>query len=109
VNLGRGYAAVVRHLRANGVMRGVIASGTTLTSMRWLPRRGRFADGLAPIWPAVLAPRRSTSGAIGAEESDGDTLLTAAENGDGKQMHVVAYDFGIKENILRMLRARTAA
>ena len=33
----------------------------------------------------------------------GDSLLTAAENGDGEKLHVVAYDFGIKENILRML------
>jgi carbamoyl-phosphate synthase small subunit len=33
----------------------------------------------------------------------GDSLLTAALGDDEKQMHVVAYDFGIKENILRML------
>jgi carbamoyl-phosphate synthase small subunit len=32
----------------------------------------------------------------------GDKLLPAARGSD-KQMHVVAYDFGIKENILRML------
>ena len=33
----------------------------------------------------------------------GDFLLTPAIGEDSKPLHVVAYDFGIKENILRML------
>ncbi len=95
--------AVVRHLRANGVMRGVIASGETLdeTALVAKARAIRKMDGtdLASVvttkaiyeWSAA-EPRNQT----------GDKLLPAA-SGPESQFHVVAYDFGIKENILRML------
>ena len=94
--------AVVRHLRANGVMRGVIASGEDLRAQdlveraRSIPRMdGRdLASGVSTekiyTWDAQ-EPRNQT----------GDSLL--GSHSKAEPMHVVAYDFGIKENILRML------
>ena len=96
--------AVVRHLRANGVMRGVIASGENLdvdalvAKARAIPKME--GTDLASVVTTKVAyewnadePRNYT----------GDPLLSPAEHGDDTQLHVVAYDFGIKQNILRML------
>ena len=45
--------AVVRHLRANGVMRGVIASTARIwMPRRWWRRRGRSGRWMARILPA---------------------------------------------------------
>ena len=95
--------AVVRHLRANGVMRGVIASGEGLVAdeliakARALPKMNgsdlaRVVSTKVPYTWDATEPRNQT----------GDTLLGAGIEG-AEPMHVVAYDFGIKENILRML------
>jgi carbamoyl-phosphate synthase small subunit len=98
--------AVVRHLRTHGVMRGVIASGENLDADVLVAKAKaiRKMDGtdLASVvttkaiyqWDAS-EPRNQT----------GDPLLPAAEVGSeaGEPLHVVAYDFGIKQNILRML------
>src|SRR5580704_2848098 len=91
--------AVVRHLRANGVMRGVIASGGNLDADALVAkaRSIRKMDGTdlasvvttkAPYQWDASEPRNLT----------GDAFLSKAEGGS-EQMHVVAYDFGIKENI----------
>src|SRR6202165_5958573 len=96
--------AVVRHLRANGVMRGVIASGENLDTDALVAkaRSIRKMDGtdLASVVSTKVVYEWSDAE---PKNQTGDKLLTAAEHADGKQMHVVAYDFGIKENILRML------
>jgi carbamoyl-phosphate synthase small subunit len=96
--------AVVRHLRSNGVMRGVIASGENLDVDALVAK----ARAIKKMEGTDLASVVSTKVAYEWDANEpknqtGDSLLTAAENSDGKQMHVVAYDFGIKENILRML------
>ena len=99
--------ALVRHLRTNGVMRGVIST------------RASDADALVARARAIrkmdgtdLARVVSTKSAYEFDASDGrnqtgDSLLpgdTPLENaGTRKHLHVVAYDFGIKHNILRML------
>ena len=99
--------ALVRHLRTNGVMRGVIST------------RASDADALVARARAIrkmdgtdLARVVSTKSAYEFDASDGrnqtgDSLLpgdTPLENaGARKHLHVVAYDFGIKHNILRML------
>jgi carbamoyl-phosphate synthase small subunit len=92
--------ALVRHLRKNGVMRGVISTvesnpdvlvekarairkmdGTDLASVVSTKDRYEFEhDGSDPLQPGGGSP------------------LPAAD------LHVVAYDYGIKKNILRMLR-----
>ncbi|MGA7524862.1 MAG: glutamine-hydrolyzing carbamoyl-phosphate synthase small subunit [Acidobacteriaceae bacterium] len=93
--------ALVRHLRNNGVMRGVISTiesnpdvlvekarairkmdGTDLASVVTTKDRYEFEhDGPDPLPQSEPAPP-----------------LPAAD------LHVVAYDYGIKKNILRMLR-----
>src|SRR5580658_8667189 len=96
--------AVVRHLRSNGVMRGVIASGDNLdvdalvAKARSIPKM----DGtdLASVVSTKVAYEWDANE---PKNQTGDAFLTPAIEGDAKQMHVVAYDFGIKENILPML------
>ena len=95
--------AVVRHLRANGVMNGVIASGETLD----LPALIERARSLKKMEGTDLASMVSTKAAYtwNADEprnQTGDRLLGVTDE-SSDPMHVVAYDFGIKENILRML------
>ena len=96
--------AVVRHLRANGVMRGVIASGDNLDVDALVAK----ARSIQKMEGTDLASAVSTKEAYKWDSSEpknqtGDALLTAAVEDGTDQLHVVAYDFGIKENILRML------
>ncbi|MCU1324041.1 MAG: carbamoyl-phosphate synthase, small subunit [Acidobacteriaceae bacterium] len=96
--------AVVRHLRANGVMRGVIASGENLDVEVLVAK----AKSIRKMDGTDLASGVSTKTIYQWSDKEpknqtGDKLLTQAIDESGKQMHVVAYDFGIKENILRML------
>jgi len=93
--------ALVRHLRTNGVMRGVIS--TKETNPEVLIQRAR---NLRKMDGTDLARVVSTKTAYKFDSDDvrnqtGDPLLPVCE--DKPLMHVVAYDFGIKQNILRML------
>ncbi len=95
--------AVVRHLRAHGVMRGVIASGDVLDEAALVAkaRAVRKMDGTdlaSVVSTRTIYEWTSTE----PKNQTGDKLLPSAE-GAGPEKHVVAYDFGIKENILRML------
>jgi carbamoyl-phosphate synthase small subunit len=95
--------AVVRHLRANGVMRGVIASGDNLDVDELVAR----ARAIKKMEGTDLASVVSTKEAYKWDASEpknqtGDSLLKSTVDGTDP-LHVVAYDFGIKENILRML------
>ena len=96
--------AVVRHLRAHGVMRGVIASGENLDADALVAkaRAIRKMDG-TDLASVVSTKTMYEWNSAEPKNQTGDPLLSAAEHTDDKQMHVVAYDFGIKENILRML------
>ena len=96
--------AVVRHLRANGVMRGVIASGDNLDLDALVAK----ARSIKKMEGTDLASVVSTKEAYKWDSSEpknqtGDALLTPAVEDGTDPLHVVAYDFGIKENILRML------
>ena len=99
--------ALVRHLRNHGVMRGVIS--TTETDAEVLvqkARKIRKMDG------TDLARVVSTKSSYEFDASDprsemSDPLLAEGfiqkEKARERILHVVAYDFGIKQNILRML------
>jgi carbamoyl-phosphate synthase small subunit len=93
--------ALVRHLRNNGVMRGVISTRSTdVDALVAKARAIRKMDG------TDLAKVVSTKAIYHFDKNDpryqaDDPLLSSAI--DGPQLHVVAYDFGIKQNILRML------
>src|ERR1700676_2017448 len=93
--------ALVRHLRTHGVMRGVIST-VDLDADRLVEK----ARSLRKMDGTDLARVVSTKAVYHFDETDpryqaGDPLLSSAV--DGPKLHVVAYDFGIKQNILRML------
>jgi carbamoyl-phosphate synthase small subunit len=118
--------ALVRHLRTHGVMRGVIS--TTDLNPEALVQRAR---SIRKMDGTDLARVVSTKSSYEFDASDprsqmGDPLLPKDKYGDGfgslmktdlsisefgarlqdakaRNLHVVAYDFGIKQNILRML------
>jgi carbamoyl-phosphate synthase small subunit len=98
--------ALVRHLRTYGVMRGVISTAETNAEVLIQKARNiRKMDG------TDLAKVVSTKSVYTFDQNDrrnqsDDMLLSVALDlaAEGrKQLHVVAYDFGIKQNILRML------
>ena len=91
--------ALVRHLRTRGVMRGVLSVGKG--SRDELVARARNAPSMAGL---DLATRVSTSSSYSWDQpvtacSPSDPLAKPAE----QFCHVVAFDYGIKRNILRRL------
>ena len=95
--------AVVRHLRANGCLRGVLS--TDVSNPDALVAKARAHKTMAGTDLASVVTTKSvyTWDSTEAKNQTGDKLLPAADKTSAKQMHVVAYDFGIKQNILRML------
>ena len=94
--------AVVRHLRQHGVMRGIIASGESLNADDLVAK----ARAIRKMEGTDLASTVSTKSTYAWDAHEpknqtGDSLLGQRAAGD--ELHVVAYDFGVKENILRML------
>ncbi|HEV2173781.1 MAG TPA: glutamine-hydrolyzing carbamoyl-phosphate synthase small subunit, partial [Nitrospira sp.] len=97
--------ALVRHLRTHGVMRGVIS--TDVSNPDALVQRAR---NIRKMDGTDLAKVVSTKSIYEFDSNDGrnqagdrylpDSLVQSAKE---RQFHVVAYDFGIKHNILRML------
>jgi carbamoyl-phosphate synthase small subunit len=97
--------ALVRHLRARGTMRGVISS--IETDAEKLVAKAR---GIAKIDGMDLAKVVSTKSLYewDLENSGNQSDEPQEQDAESKQLpaprlHVVAYDFGIKRNILRML------
>jgi carbamoyl-phosphate synthase small subunit len=93
--------ALVRHLRTNGVMRGVISTKETNPDV--LVQRARSIRKMDGTDLARVVSTKSvyTFDAEDSRNQSGDPLLAPAH--DRPPLHVVAYDFGIKQNILRML------
>jgi carbamoyl-phosphate synthase small subunit len=97
--------AVVRHLRANGVMRGVLSTAVHDTDALVAKARAHKKMDGTDLASVVTTKTVYTWDAASPRNETGDKLLPAndaAAAAEG-QMHVVAYDFGIKQNILRML------
>jgi carbamoyl-phosphate synthase small subunit len=97
--------ALVRHLRTYGVMRGVISTKTDdEVALVQRARNIRKMDGtdLAKVVSTKAVYRFDSAD---ARNQSGDPLLAKDLVQDTKErkLHVVAYDFGIKHNILRML------
>jgi carbamoyl-phosphate synthase small subunit len=97
--------ALVRHLRINGAMRGVIS--TKETNVEKLVAKARSIKKMDGTDLARVVSTKSVY-SFGPDDElaqSGDPLLAGlAANEPGKPLlHVVAYDFGIKRNILRML------
>ena len=95
--------AIVRHLRNHGVMRGVISTremDADVLVQRAKEIRSMDGTDLASV---VSTRETYTFDDRSPHNETGDPLLPQAIANVGAQMHVVAYDFGIKQNILRML------
>ena len=97
--------ALVRHLRTYGAMRGVISTETV--DAEALVQKARAIRKMAGTDLARVVSTKSiyTFDSTDPRNQTGDPLLAKALVQDAKerQLHVVAYDFGIKINILRML------
>ncbi|MGC9222677.1 MAG: glutamine-hydrolyzing carbamoyl-phosphate synthase small subunit [Terracidiphilus sp.] len=98
--------ALVRHLRTKGVMRGVIATGASNPdALVQKARNIRKMDG-TDLARVVSTKTRYEFDATDPRSQMGDPLLAEGfiqKEEVRKRLHVVAYDFGIKQNILRML------
>ena len=97
--------ALVRHLRTHGVMRGVIS--TKVEDPEVLVQKAR---SIRKMDGTDLARVVTTTSIYEFDSDDernqsGSSLLPNSLESSSKaqQLHVVAYDFGIKHNILRML------
>ena len=95
--------AVVRHLRANGVMRGCLSTAVVdVEAVVAKARAHRKMDG-TDLASVVSTKETYSWGSDEPLNSTGDKYLPNMNAAAEEQMHVVAYDFGIKQNILRML------
>jgi carbamoyl-phosphate synthase small subunit len=97
--------ALVRHLRTQGVMRGVISTAETKVETLVAKARSiRKMDGtdLARVVSTKTVYTFDDKDELA--QSDDAMLAGSPTDKDGKRLlHVVAYDFGMKRNILRML------
>jgi len=101
--------ALVRHLRTHGVMRGVISTAETNAEKLVAKARSiRKMDGTDLA--RVVSTKTTYTFDAGDELAQSDDKMLAGspgatpEGAGGKPLlHVVAYDFGMKRNILRML------
>ncbi len=100
--------ALVRHLRTHGVMRGVLS--TAESNAQVLVQRARSIrkmDG-TDLARVVSTKEIYSFDASDSRNQSNDPLLDSGflateDLQERKLLHVVAYDFGIKQNILRML------
>ncbi len=89
---------LVRHLRSRGVMRGVLSNtGTPAEALIEKARQSPSMTGLD------LATRVSTKAAYEWDQPVTDCSPSERLKQAAQTYHVVAYDFGIKRNILRRL------
>lgn len=92
--------SLVRHLRSRGVMRGVLSTDTA--DVAKLVEKARQSPSMAGL---DLASRVSTTSTY--EWTEAVSPCSPSEHLPGKRAeldrHVVAFDFGIKRNILRRL------
>ena len=99
--------ALVRHLRTHGVMRGVISTNASdADALVQKARNIRKMDG-TDLARVVSTEASYEFDAADPRSQKGDPLLAEGfipkEETRKKILDVVAYDFGIKRNILRML------
>ncbi len=101
--------ALVRHLRTRGVMRGVIAHGEAANDPQALIEQARRWPGMDGL---DLAKEVTCQAPYVWEESIDSVWYDAASSLRPQSAvlsphgHIVAYDFGIKRNILRLLTSR---
>jgi carbamoyl-phosphate synthase small subunit len=95
--------ALVRHLRTYGVMRGVI-SCTELDVQKLVAQVRAIPKMDGTDLAQVVTTKRRYEWDLGSQEAVSRISTRVARSGEWTpRYHVVAYDFGIKHNILRML------
>lgn len=94
--------ALVRHLRNQGSMRGVISSIETDTE-RLLEKARSIPEMAGLDLASTVSTKQRYEWNRGIDACSPSELVGAAEEA---KYHVVAYDFGIKHNILRSLVQR---
>jgi carbamoyl-phosphate synthase small subunit len=98
--------ALVRHLRTHGVMRGVISTiESSPEALIQKARKIRKMDG-TDLARVVSTKSIYTFDSADSRNQTGDSYLATSflpQESAREHLHVVAYDFGIKLNILRML------
>ena len=95
--------AVVRHLRAHGVMRGCLSTEVSdPEALVGKARAHRSMEG-TDLASVVSTKQAYSWNSTEPRNETGDMLLPESNAAAHDEMHVVAYDFGIKQNILRML------
>lgn len=101
--------ALVRHIRQAGALRGVVSTDGTsseelISEARALPSMaGHELASQVTCAKQYHWERGSIPLAANYAQSSGDKNASGAKNAHEKRYKVVAYDFGIKQNILRML------
>ena len=98
--------ALVRHLRTHGVMRGVISTMETDTDVLVAKARSFPKMDGTDLAKVVSTKSIYTFDSADSRNQTGDPYLSTAfiqKEEVRSTLHVVAYDFGIKLNILRML------
>ena len=105
--------ALVRHIRTYGAMRAAISSSDPNPErLIALARSSRDMNGLDLAREVTCAePYHWTEGQDWWQPSSGETLengvvMSVNVRGEKRPFHVVAYDLGIKRNILRLLASR---
>jgi carbamoyl-phosphate synthase small subunit len=97
--------ALVRHLRNHGVMRGVIS--TVESDVDVLVQKARNIKKMDGTDLAKVVSTKAVyafdSGDARNQSDDRYLPNSPLQNAKERKLHVVAYDFGIKHNILRML------
>jgi carbamoyl-phosphate synthase small subunit len=115
--------ALVRHIRTAGAMRGVVSSdgrtvqelieqaralpamaGQELASRVTVTKKYAWAGGSIDLArPTFGASAEASSGQVSNRAGHESGALRPASREGQARSHVVAYDFGIKQNILRLL------
>ncbi len=97
--------ALVRRLRSRGVMRGVIAHGDNLPATDALVEMARAWSGMNDL--DLAKEVTCTAPYTWEEPAEAAWLVGASAQSPARPLgHVVAYDFGIKHNQLRLLTGR---
>ena len=101
--------ALVRHIRTHGAMRAAISSTTTdPEEVLALARAARDMNGLDLAREVSCTESYHWTEAQDWWQPDGERSSVNSKrlSVNGERFHVVAYDFGIKRNILRLLAAQ---
>ncbi|MBS1815822.1 MAG: glutamine-hydrolyzing carbamoyl-phosphate synthase small subunit [Acidobacteria bacterium] len=95
--------ALVRHLRSKGVLRGVLSTMPDADEQKLVEKARSIREMNGTDLASVVTTKEKYEFSQKSPRNEtGDKLLPQAIDGKD-ELHVVAYDFGVKQNILRML------